>query len=262
MTDPWGVTPLIMALLNLHYDTAAVLIDQGADVRRWDWWGRTPLYAAIDLHRIPRSRRGDLPSTDTLTALDIARTLLEKGAYVDMRLKKEPPFRSDPGDRGYTDGSPDSRVLNGGATALHKAAKEGDVEAVKLLLEYNARVDIPNIVYGVTPILTAAGVWRVYGIFSETPITGVFKTEDEVIEIIDLLIEAGADITDRAANGHTAAHGAAGAGWSRVLQHVHELGVDITLQDVAGRTPRDLAEEAGFTETVALIDSLLGESDG
>jgi len=256
MTDLWGQTPLLMATLNLHYDTAALLIERGADIKRWDWWGRTALYNAIDLHLMTSSSRGDLPSTDRHTALDIARTLLEKGAYVDMRLKQEPPFRG--GDRGYTDGSPDSRVLSGGATALHKAAKAADVEAVKLLLEYKARVDIANMVYEVTPILAAAGVWRVYGIFREVPISGEFTTGPQAAEVVQLLLNAGADIHARAANGHNLAHGAAKAGWNEVLQLAHEQGVDFTARDVGGYTPRDLAVTKGDTETVALIDALLG----
>ncbi len=257
MPDLWGQTPLLMATLNLHYDTSALLIARGADVKRWDWWGRTALYNAIDLHLLTSSSRGDLPSTDKLTALDIARALLEKGAYVDMRLKQEPPFRG--GDRGYTDGSPDSRVLSGGATALHKAAKAGDIEAVKLLLEHKARVDIGNIMYEVTPVLAAAGVWRVYGIFREVPISGEFTTGAEAAEIVKLLLDAGANINDRAANGQNVAHGAGKAGWNEVLQLAHDLGVDLDAPDVGGHTPRDLAMLKGHTETVAFIDELLSK---
>jgi ankyrin repeat protein len=256
LPDLRGQTPLLMATLNLHYDTAALLIEHGADVRRWDWWGRTALYNAIDLHLLTSSSRGDLPSTDERTALDIARTLLEKGAYVDMRLKQEPPFRG--GDRGYTDGSPDSRVLNGGATALHKAAKAGDIEAVKLLLEYGARVDIANMVYEVTPLLAAAGVWRVYGIFREVPISGEYTTGGEAAEVMQLLLDAGADIRERASNGQNVAHGAAKTGWNEVLQLAHDRGVDFTARDVGGYTPRDLAAAKGHVETVAFIDELLG----
>jgi hypothetical protein len=47
-------------------------------------------------------------------------------------------MRSDPGDRGLTDGSPDMLVINTGATPLHPAVKASDDEAVKLLLEYGA----------------------------------------------------------------------------------------------------------------------------
>lgn len=254
--DLWGQTPLLMATLNMHWDAAAVLMERGADIKRWDWWGRTALYNAIDLHIPPSSSRGDLPSTDQHTALDIARTLLENGAYVDMRLKKDPPFRAG-GDRGYTDGTPDSRVLNAGATALHKAAKEGDLEAVKLLLEFGARVDIPNYVYDVTPMLSAAGVWHIYGIFMEHPISGEYKTGAEAAAVMKLLMEAGASIRDVASNGQNVAHGAAKAGWNEAVQLAFDEGVDINAPDVGGLTPKDLALMKGHVETAALIDQLL-----
>jgi len=258
MPGLWGRTPLLMALENLHYDTAGILVERGADINRWDWWGRTPLYSAIDLNLLTASRRGDLPSTDKLGALDIARNLLERGTYVDMRLKKEPPFRSDIGDRGYTDASPDSRVINGGATALHKAAKAGDVEAVQLLLEFGANVNVANKVYGVSPVHTAAGVWRVYGIFKETPISGMYKTGEQAAQIMDMLVGAGADIHALAANGQNVAHGAAKAGWHEALRFAFDQGVDFTVRDVGGYTPKDLAEMAGKTDTAKFIDQLVG----
>ncbi len=256
LTDLWGESPLLMATLNMHWDAANLLIERGADIHRWDWWGRNALYHAIDLHLIPSSRRGDLPSTDQLTAMDIARTLLDRGINPNMRLKKEPPFRAG-GDRGYTDASPDGRVLNGGATALHKAAKAGDVEAVELLLAYDANVNASNKIYDVTPILTAAGVWRVYGIFMEYPISGEYKTAEQAATIMKLLVEAGANIHDVASNGQNVAHGAAKAGWNNALQYAWERGVDFNARDVGGMTPRDLAELMGYTETVAFIDALL-----
>src|SRR5690606_5778812 len=46
LPDPHRVTPLVMALFNLHFDLAAYLIDAGADVNKWDLYGRTPLYMA------------------------------------------------------------------------------------------------------------------------------------------------------------------------------------------------------------------------
>ncbi len=260
MTDLWGQTPLLMATLNLHYDTAALLIERGADIKRWDWWGRTALYNAIDLHLMTSSSRGDLPSTDKLTALDVAKTLLAKGAYVDMRLKHEPLFRGGAGDRGYTDGTADSRVVNAGATALHKAVKAGDIDAVKLLLEYKAQVNIANAVYEVTPILAAAGVWRVYGIFRDIPLSGQFITSADAVAIMQLLLKAGANIHDRASNGQNVAHGAAKVGWNEVLQLAYDQGVDFNARDVGGYTPRDLAVAKGRVETVAFIDKLLGSA--
>lgn len=256
LPDLWGQTPLLMATLNLHYDSAALLIERGADIQRWDWWGRTALYNTIDLHLMTSSSRGDLPSTDRLDALDVARLLLERGARVNPRLKHEPPFRG--GDRGYTDGSPDSRVLSAGATALHKAAKAADLEALRLLLEYGARVDVRNHLFEVTPLLAAAGVWRVYGIFREVPISGEYTTGAQVLEAVKLLQAAGADIHARAANGQNAAHGAAKAGWIEVLQWAADQGIDLHARDVGGLTPREVAQITGQTEAIAFLDRVAG----
>lgn len=258
LADPWGQTPLLMATLNLQYDTAALLIARGADIRRWDWWGRTALYHCIDLHLPSNTTRGDLPPTGELTALDVARTLLAKGAYVDMRLKHAPPFRGGAGDRGYTDGTADSRVISAGATALHKAAKAGDIDAVKLLLQYKARADIANVMYEVTPLLAAGGVLRVYGIFKDQPLSGQYTTGAQAAAIVKLLMDAGANIQGCASNGQNIAHGAAKAGWNEVLQLAWDHKVDFTATDVGGLAPRDLAQMKGHTETVALIDRLQG----
>jgi ankyrin repeat protein len=38
--DPHRVTPLVMAIMNLHFDFAAYLIEAGADVNKWDLYGR------------------------------------------------------------------------------------------------------------------------------------------------------------------------------------------------------------------------------
>jgi ankyrin repeat protein len=43
LADPDGVTPLILALMNIHWDFARYLIEAGADVNLWDFYGRAPL---------------------------------------------------------------------------------------------------------------------------------------------------------------------------------------------------------------------------
>ena len=54
-----------MALVNLRYDLAMNLIERGAAINQWDYFGRTPLYAAVDTHLVPgRSNRGDLPAVE------------------------------------------------------------------------------------------------------------------------------------------------------------------------------------------------------
>ena len=54
LADPANITPLNMALLNGRWDLAASLIKLGADVNRWDTWGRAPLYSAADYNTTPR----------------------------------------------------------------------------------------------------------------------------------------------------------------------------------------------------------------
>src|SRR5690606_37579621 len=260
LPDPYGVTPLVLALLNRHFDTAKRLIERGADVNKWDWWGRSPLFVAIDLHNVPNSSRGDLPSLDDATGLDVARMLLERGANVNMRLKQQLPLRESPNDRGHLDGSPDVFVIAIGATALHSAAKWGDVEAVRLLLEHGADVTASN-VFGVTPMLAAAGVGHRYAVLRETPIRGTDKTGQDAVATMELLLEAGASLDDVATGrlaGMTAAHGAAQEGWSEVIEFLHRHGVDIDKPNEAGETPRELAVSTGHVQTVSLIDRLLG----
>ena len=216
---------------------------------------------------MPESRYGDLPSVDEHTGLEIAQMLLDRGANVDMRLKQQPPMRAEPGDRGYTDGSPDALVINTGATALHSAAKASNDPAVRLLLEHGANVSFPNI-FGITPVLAAAGVGHWYGIFKDYPIRGRYKTGTEAIATIELLLDAGADLNARTSElyfgfrrpwreGLTAAHGAAFEGWNEVLRYLHENGFSIDTPTVEGATPKDLALIEGHEETAALIDELL-----
>ena len=63
-------------LLNLHFDLALMLIEQGADVDRWDLYGQTPLYVAVDMNTLPKGGRPDLPSEDFTTGLQVAEALL------------------------------------------------------------------------------------------------------------------------------------------------------------------------------------------
>lgn len=269
LSDPDGMTPLVLALYNRNFDTAGTLIELGADVNQWDWWGRGPLYMAIELNQVPASRYGDLPSSDVLSGLDIARMLLERGARVNMRLRNQPPLRNDPGDRGFVDGTPDAMVINTGATPLHAAAKASDDAAVRLLLEHGADVSIAN-VFGITPVMAAAGVGHLYGIFKPTPIIGRYKTGAQAVETMKLLVAAGADLDVRTRElgaefqrkplaGLTPAHGAAQQGWNEVLQYLHDQGAPLDAKTTSAdqSTPRDLALAKEHGATVELLDRLL-----
>lgn len=264
--DPDRVSGLNLALINMHFDTAMAFINAGADVNQWDLFGRAPLFNAIDLNTMPVGGRPDIPSLDVTTGYDVAKVLLEKGANPNMQLKVRPPYRNAVFDRGS------DNPLSNGATPLLRAARSADTEAVKLLLEHGALVDLPN-ASGHTPLLVVSGIQ-----WPAAPTRGRFKTEEESIETIRVLLDAGADINavtgdpatrpatnvvmDDAsgdpyrpgnvfADGQTALHAAAKIGWNKIIKYLIDNGIAQQVKDSAGRTPFDLAMgrySAGFLQ--------------
>ncbi|HWK53685.1 MAG TPA: ankyrin repeat domain-containing protein, partial [Hyphomicrobiales bacterium] len=256
--DPDGTSALNLALINLHFETAMALIDAGADVNQWDLFGRAPLYNAIDMNTLPTGGRPDIPSEDSVTPLDVAKVLLDKGANPNMQLKVRPPYRNAVFDRGS------DNPLSEGATPLLRAARAADNAAVQLLLEHGALVDLPN-ARGHTPLLAVSGIdW------AAEPTRGRYKSEEDSIETIRLLLEHGADINaltgdpakrpvsettdserdaaglgrrtgNRTIDGQNALHAAARVGWLQIAQFLIDNGIAQEVADSSGRTPFDLA---------------------
>jgi len=293
LDDPDRVTPINMALLNLHFDFAAYMIKAGADVDKWDLYGRTPIYMAADVSTLPMKGNGAMaviPSEDKTTALDVAKMLIDAGADPNIQLKRRPPYRDVPQDRGG------DTILAQGATPLLRAARAGDAKFVELLLKNGALVDLPS-KEGVTPLMAAAGVE-----FGTRVTRGRNRTNDGVLATMKLLLDAGANInahdlteprrvvTDsaaaRAAAGagrggrasqvpsalavphETALHGAAGRGFTPFVKFLVEHGADIQAKDADGRTALDLARGTGragirgpapeaYPETVAYLESVI-----
>ena len=256
--DPERVTPLNTALINLHFNTAAALIEAGADVNKWDLYGRSPLFNAIDLNTMPIGGRADIPSQDLTTGYDIAILLLDRGADPNLQLKLVPPLREAIYDRGS------DKVLTTGATALMRAVKGGDIPSTQLLLDHGALPDLPNM-EGQTPMMIVAGIGH-----TSSPTRGRYRTQSESIEAIRLLLEFGADINalsgdpalppgikpvdyqrdknlhpanegEVVIHGQTALHGAAKQGWTDVARFLIENGARQQVVDEAGTTPFDLA---------------------
>jgi hypothetical protein len=226
--DPDGISVTLLAIINGHYDIAAYLVDQGANVNLADRTGRTALYSAVDFHTPPQSNRPAPKEVDSgVSSLDLIKDLLAHGANVNAALKTAQPYRTKT-DRG------DDTMLTTGTTPLVRAAKAGDAEVVRLLLAKGADPKLgPR---AINAVMAAAGLGT-----KEEDTTGRFKTQADIIASIEPCLKAGADVNAVDSRGQTALHGAASMGYDQVVKYLAEHGANVSLKDKQGKTALDAA---------------------
>jgi uncharacterized protein len=256
MTDPDGTTALVLATINAHYDLAVMLIEKGADPDVADERGMAALYAAIDMHTLPRLFGSPGPRTnDKHDSLDIVKKLLARGADPNARLKSAVLQRL------HTPGDP---TLAEDATPFMRAAKSGDLVVMHLLLEKGAD---PSIVQKnqTTALIVAAGIgWKDGGDNLNTLDRG---TQADAIEALKLCLERGLDV--RAANdaGTTAVHAAVMRGEAdEIIRFLVANGAKVDAKNMRGQTPLDLAlvrkGQDGASAVVPKTVNLLRELEG
>ena len=132
-----GIRPLLMAVLNNNLDVARLLIAKGADVNADDFWGRSPLWAAVEYRNLDMNNRDqDSPTdngVDRAPILEFITELIDAGANVNARTREVPPSRRwlySLGDVSWVDFT--------GQTPFLRAALSGDTAAMRLLLEHGA----------------------------------------------------------------------------------------------------------------------------
>jgi len=116
--------------------------------------------------------------------------------------------------------------------SIHKAAEEGNTEAVKQHLSAGADVDVKGGWLGGTPLHYAVGEGH--------------------NEIAKLLIAKGADVNAKAKEGRTL-HISAGEGHKEIAKLLIAKGADVNAKDSRGRTPLDMAIKRKRTETADLL---------
>jgi ankyrin repeat protein len=158
-----GDTSLHLAAAGLWLGVVAVLLESGADPNAQNRRGATPLHYACD----PRPKSGG--TWDPTAQAALIKLLVDHGAAIDR------------GDRG-------------GATALHRAVRARSVAAVRQLLELGARTD---------RVLKKGGSSPLHLAVQPTGAGGTAGVLSEQLEIIDLLLEHGADPTAGDAAGRT-----------------------------------------------------------
>ena len=228
-----GQSALVVAAANAHWELADYLLDRGADPNlSGAGWNA--------LHQTVRTRRpnpsggiaGPIP-TGRVDSIDVVRKLIAKGVDLNARMMTN----------GMKDGQR-SRLNRLGATAFFLAAKNTDVEAMRVLIEAGADPLIPS-AEGTTPLMVAAGI----AIFIPGEDGGSLPgQEDEVLEAVRLCVELGTDVNATNFRDETALHGAAFRGVNRIVEYLVEHGADLDARTVEGWTPLAIANGLSYSD--------------
>ena len=229
-----GEGPLHLAIMNAHYDLAALLLEKGADPNG-SGPGWTPLHQLV-WTRVPNPAQG-LPSpvrTGRLDTMEMAQLLLSHGANPNARQQKE-----------VRDGNRNS--LNRiGATPFLLASKACDSELMRLLFEHGSDPLLPT-EDGTTPLMAAAGV----GIYTPGESPG---TNAEALAAVILTMELGgngADVNATNTDGDTALLGATYRGALSIVKLLVDKGAKLDARNhKTGWTPLIVAE--GVTRNASL----------
>ena len=279
-----ATSALAMAVINAHFDVAGVLVEHGADPNAPDARGSN--LHALAWIRKPGAAGGEQAppqASGTLTSLELAEALLKHGANPNVRIAwEEIPFDRDDGE---VKSPPNIRVGRDyislvGATPFYLAAKNGDVELMRLLVKYGADPLLPT-VQNVTPLMAAAGLGTWAG---ETPGPLNGTPEVERLEAVKLALALGNDINavadfgdfpivgdpielftsypknleqlpkaalgDMRWSGSTALHGAATTNQQSIVRFLVENGAKLDARNKLGWTPLMVAEGGQFGATV------------
>ena len=252
-----GTSALVLAIINTHYDLAAMLLDKGANPNVADLAGMAALYAAVDMNSLQWVQGRPAPIlTDKLDGPGLVKSLLAHGANPNARLKTGPFKRHH--DAGST------LNFREGTTPLIRAARTNDVAVIRLLLDGGAD-PFMTLSDHTNALMIAAGLGY-GGLRGEGPRI-VVPTEDGAVQAIGLLLDRGLDVRAFNDAGNTALHGAIGRG-DAVVKLLAERGADLRVKNKAGFAPLDLALGLGGRRggpgivresTAALLRQLMGE---
>jgi ankyrin repeat protein len=228
-----GESALVIASANAHWEVANFLLDKGAD----------PNLAGAGwnaLHQAVRERRpnlgfgtpGPIP-TGSIDSIEVIKKMIAKGAHLDARMTKN----------GMKDGQR-NRLNRLGATAFFLAAKNTDVEVLKVLLAAGADATIPS-ADKTTPLMVASGLM----LWNPGEDGGsLLGQEQEVLEAVKICVEHGNDINVANMYGETALHGAAYRGANLVVQYLVDHGGKLDAKDERGWTALTVANGINYSD--------------
>ena len=235
-----GMTPLLLAIGSAHFETAALLLELGADPNAAPL-GWAPIHQVTWIRKAGQagSNNPAPQGSGQLGSLEFTRMLVEAGADINAKVSQRPPV-------GVSD-------LNmRGGTAFLLAARTADVDLMRLLVDLGADPHVPNDDLS-TPLMVAAGLGT--GAPGEDP-----GTEEEALEAVKFAMSLGGDINAVDARGNTAMHGAAYKHLPSVVSYLYEQGAEISIwnqENEIGHTPLLIAE--GIHRGMNIVSSSVTE---
>ena len=205
-----GSTAMVVAIQNGHYDVARYLVEKGADINKANEKGWTPLYLAVK-HR--NLETGTIPVPNQNQAFDFVKLLLDRDVDVNARVKFNTEIRN---------GQRATWFEEEGATPFMRAALCGDIEVMRMLLAKGADPKI-NTKDGTTALMAASGVGYTEGFIQ-------YRSREDSIAAVKLLLELGADVNAKNDSGLTALHGAAHRAALDEIKLLVEHGADLTIE--------------------------------
>jgi len=239
------MTPLVMAIVNGHYDLAAYLLDHGANPNLANIEGLTALYATLDMQWAPYAYRPQpMAGNGEVSYLDLMKALLAHGANPNATLTQRPWFRSLPQDRTWVDPA--------GATAFWRAAQSTDEEAMRLLVQAGADPKLSN-AEGDTPLMVAAGLGWAPNFSRNAP--------NAWLASVQYCLKLGLDVNAKSSKGYTALHGAAFIGSNDLILFLTGQGADVKAVANDKNTVADMANgplerSIPHPDTVVLLEKL------
>jgi ankyrin repeat protein len=261
-----GTSPLLMAVINGQFDMAMFLVERGADPNvAASGNGVAPLWAAINTQWQPRTRfpQPQQMEKQKTTYLDVARTLLEKGANPNARLISHPWYLVYSGCGNRNCGLADTS----GSTAFWRAAYATDLDAMRLLTSYGADPNIQTIAPqqavrrgppAGAPAGTAASVPGAGGAVAPVPTATQERFSAPAVPYggpgaSAIHAAAGVEYGEGFAGN---AHRHAPDAWMASVKYlVEELGAGVNARDNDGYTPLHHAAARGDNELIAYLVS-------